>query len=316
MADLTIGVIAAERLAAGLVDGCRLAGKIRVWPEADPEAEHAGGVLQSMPVDAIVDTIVRLVSEIAEAAPIDPVAVGIGMPGIVRAGVVEESPNLRQTKGAALASLVETALKSRGISMPVFLYNDADAAAAGIAATCGRLTVPPCIDERSGVIRTWTLGTGIGFGRYPAIDGIWEGGHTIVTLDPKETYCGCGGTGHLEGIMGERAMRLRFLDLEPHEVFAKAAEGDPRCSKFVEMWHRALAAATASSVHIEGPGRFYITGNNAKFINIAILHQFLHEMILMSPLQGSVFEVIKTDEEVAITGAGVNAISSAKGYRK
>jgi hypothetical protein len=68
-------------------------------------------------------------------------------------------------------------------------------------------------------------------------------------------------------------------------------------------------------VHIEGPGRFYITGPNSKFIDIPLLHRFLHEMITMSPLQGSVFEVIETNEEVAVTGAGVNAMFSAKGYK-
>ena len=47
----------------------------------------------------------------------------------------------------------------------------------------------------------------------------------MVSLDPKERFCGCGGVGHLESIMGHRAMRLRFLDMEPEEVFAKAREG-------------------------------------------------------------------------------------------
>ena len=49
-----------------------------------------------------------------------------------------------------------------------------------------------------------------------------------VTLDDKENYCGCGGRGHLEGIMGHRAMRLRFLDMEPEEVFEAAKAG--RCA--------------------------------------------------------------------------------------
>ena len=89
--------------------------------------------------------------------------------------------------------------------------------AAGIAATRGQL-------EK--LIRVWTLGQGIGFGRYPHSEGVWEGGHMVVTLDPKEAYCGCGGRGHLEGIMGHRAMRLRFLDLEPEEVFANAEAGE------------------------------------------------------------------------------------------
>ena len=98
----------------------------------------------------------------------------------------------------------------------VAVSNDADVVAAGIAATHGKL------DQ---LVRVWTLGNGIGFGRYPAADGVWEGGHMVVSLDPNEKFCGCGGLGHLEGIMGHRAMRLRFLDMEPEEVFAAAEDG-------------------------------------------------------------------------------------------
>ena len=139
----------------------------------------------------------------------------------------------------------------------MLVLNDADAMAAGIAATRGQLEQ---------LIRVWYLGDGIGFGRYPLDEGVWEGGHTVVSLDPKERFCGCGGIGHLEGIMGHRAMRLRFLDLEPEEVFASAKAGDARCAEFVALWHRALAAATATSVHLDGPGKFFITGPNARFV--------------------------------------------------
>ena len=66
----------------------------------------------------------------------------------------------------------------------------------------------------------------------------------VVSLDPRETYCGCGGRGHLEGIMGHRAMRLRFLDLEPDEIFANASEKtaglrDSRCVE-VDVIERTL----------------------------------------------------------------------------
>ena len=115
----------------------------------------------------------------------------------------------------------------------------------------------------------WTIGNGIGYGRWPYVEGVWEGGHITVTLDPKERFCGCGGVGHLEGIMGYRAMRMRFLDLEPEEVFAQAKQGDARCREFVDLWHRALAAATASFIHLAGPGRFYFTGHNVGFLDIA-----------------------------------------------
>ena len=64
--------------------------------------------------------------------------------------------------------------------------------------------------------------------------------------------------------MGHRAMRLRFLDMEPEEVFEQAREGDARCVEFVVLWHRALAAATATSIHMEGPGQFFFTGRNMR----------------------------------------------------
>jgi predicted NBD/HSP70 family sugar kinase len=44
-----------------------------------------------------------------------------------------------------------------------------------------------------------------------------------------------------------------FWILEPDEVFEMAAQGDLRCAAFVRLWHRALAAATATSIHLEGP---------------------------------------------------------------
>ena len=126
-------------------------------------------------------------------------------------------------------------------------------------------------------------------------------------LDPKEHFCGCGGVGHLEGILGHRAMRLRFMDMEPEEIFQNALEGDERCRKFANLWHRALAAATASSIHLIGPGKFYLAGPNSKFVEIGLLHVYLHEMVKMSPLQGSFFEVIPTPDEISIIGAAVNA---------
>jgi glucokinase len=161
------------------------------------------------------------------------------------------------------------------------------------------------------LVRVWFLGVGVGLGRYPRAGSFFEGGHTVVTLDPKENFCGCGGVGHLEGIMGHRAMRLRFLDLEPEEVFEQAAAGEERCVEFLKLWHRALAAGTATSVHLDGPGRFYVSGPNAGHVQVNLLDQYLHEMVKMSPLQGSAFEVIPTDDVTALVGAAVSARRAA-----
>jgi predicted NBD/HSP70 family sugar kinase len=295
---LTIGILAAEHIAVGAVAPNGLAGPIRAFPED----ESGSGLLADMHADEIVERIHEQAMLAAEGAEIE--AVGIGFPGIIRGGVIEESPNLHQVKGLDLKSALTALFSRRGSAPSVHILNDADALAAGIAATRGHL------DK---LVRVWFLGTGIGYGRYPQAYGVGEGGHTVVTLDPKETFCRCGGVGHLEGIMGQRAMRFRFLDLEPEEVFEHAGRGDGRCAAFVELWHRALSAATATSIHLEGPGKFFISGPNARFIQVNLIQLHLHEMVKMSPLQGSAIEVVSTSDEIAIVGAGISAQQAASG---
>jgi predicted NBD/HSP70 family sugar kinase len=100
-------------------------------------------------------------------------------------------------------------------------------------------------------------------------------------------------------------MRLRFLDMEPEEVFAAARHGDQRAADFWKLWLRALAAGTANSIHLDGPGRFYIAGPNAEFVDLRILGEYLQEMVKMSPLQGSYFQIVPTSHEMAVIGAAV-----------
>jgi predicted NBD/HSP70 family sugar kinase len=286
-----------EHIAAGLVEGSKVVGPLNIFPESVQSLDP----LQSMPSADITECIRGLVEKAAGKEKIE--AIGIGFPGIIRSGIVEESPNLQQVKGFALQAALSSSLKGKAAGVPVRAFNDADVMAAGIAATQGKLHQ---------LTRVWTLGNGIGFGRYPASEGVWEGGHSVVTLDQKEGFCGCGGKGHLEGILGRRSMRMRFLDLEPEEVFENARSGDARCQEFVLLCHRALAAATATSIHMEGPGTFFITGPETKFIDTAMLDRFVHEMVKMSPLQGSRFEVIPTSDEMGIIGAAVNAEHASK----
>ena len=78
--------------------------------------------------------------------------------------------------------------------------------------------------------------------------------------------------------MGHRAMRLRFMDMEPEEIFAQAAEGEARCVEFVKLGI-ARCGRTATSIHLDGPGKFFITGYNARFLNLTLLNEYLHEMV-------------------------------------
>ena len=290
----TVGALAAEHIAVGLVENNQISDSIRVFPDNDT---HDNPLIE-MPADEIVQSIAEQIKLASRGREIR--AAGLGFPGIIRDGVIEDSPNLQQMKGRNLADSISAALNQTGINTQVRILNDADAMAAGIAATRGQL-------DR--LIRVWFLGSGIGYGRYPQVPGVWEGGHMVVSLDPKEQFCRCGGQGHLEGVMGDRAMRLRFLDLEPDEIFKESKEGDKRCGDFVKMWHRALAAATATSIHLDGPGKFFISGPNAQFVQINILDLYVHDMVKMSPLQGSTFEVIPASDELAIIGAAVSAKS-------
>jgi glucokinase len=287
-----IGIFITERIAIGVVESNAVVGNVLM----DPEDHEVTDSLRGQPAEGIFERVAILAKQLnlKEA----PGFVGVGLPGILRNGIVEDSPNLIQFKGVNVQEMIANALLPIFGRVHVSVFNDADVVAAGIAATQNFL-------DR--LIRVWTLGTGIGYGRYPFHTGVWEAGHSVVTLDPKEHFCGCGGKGHLEGIMGHRAMRLRFMDLEPEEVFAQAEAGETRCVEFVKLWHRALAAATATSIHLDGPGKFFITGFESRYLNLTLLNEYLHEMVKLSPLQGYQVELIPSDVQVAIIGAAVNS---------
>jgi glucokinase len=294
----SIGVTLSERVVAGLVIDHKLAGPMYTFPE-NHDDEYA---LVEMHTDAIIQTLCEQIVLAAGHAR-DITSVGIGLPGLIRNGVVEEAPNLPQLKGARFQDVLCSKLSEHGINATVYVVNDADGFAAGIAATQGRL---------DHILRVWTLGVGIGYGRYPFLPGVWEGGHTTVTLDDKENFCGCGGRGHMEGIMGHRSMRLRFLDMEPEEVFEAAAKGDHRCLEFKRLWHKALAAGTASSIHMDGPGKFYLAGFNVRFVDLGMLRDYTQRMVKMSPLQSYSLEVVQDDADTRVIGAAVAAEQAAE----
>ena len=299
---VSVGVILSERIYAGLIIDGRVSGELLRFPDSkSPANSDDDDSLVELPTEPLVEAICELILRAAAGRESELGGVGIALPGLLANGIVQEAPNLPQLKGARVESLLSAGLTARGVHAAVHIVNDADAMAAGLACAHGKL---------DHIIRVWTLGTGIGYGRYPFHEGVWEGGHTTVTLDDKENFCGCGGKGHLEGIMGHRAMRLRFLDMEPEEVFEAAnrkSHPDPRCLEFKHLWHRALAAATASSIHMSGTGKFFITGYNVRFLDMNMLRQYLKSMVKMSSLQAYSLEVVEDDHALRILGAAVAA---------
>ena len=107
----TAGVIVVQRIAAGLVENNQVTGAIKLFPEKG-ESHDA---LLSMPADSIAGKIAELVSSLANGLTLS--ALGVGFPGIIRDGVVEESPNLQQIKGFRLQLALEQILAASGLSM-------------------------------------------------------------------------------------------------------------------------------------------------------------------------------------------------------
>src|SRR5262250_2769175 len=101
---LTIGILAADNIAVGLVENHQIVGSIRVYPEESRRRD----VFEGMHAETIIDHIHQQID-----------AVGLGLAGIIKEGAVEESPNLPQIKGHNLGAMLTEALKSAGIDAPV-----------------------------------------------------------------------------------------------------------------------------------------------------------------------------------------------------
>lgn len=142
-----------------------------------------------------------------------PQAVGMGVPGPMssRHGIVYEAPNLPGWVNIPVAEKVSSHLK-----LPVFLSNDANAAAwgeywGGAAARNPGLTS----------MIFYTLGTGVGGGiilNGQLLEGpddtAGELGHMVIDTRPDAPLCGCGNRGCLEALASATAVRRRVLELQ------------------------------------------------------------------------------------------------------
>lgn len=94
-----IGIVMTDHIVAGRLEDQRLTGNLLRYP-ADPGEPD---VLSAIPSSELVDTLAGQITSLVKAGgqPLD--AIGVAVPGIIRNGVVEDSPNLTQIKGMRLA---------------------------------------------------------------------------------------------------------------------------------------------------------------------------------------------------------------------
>lgn len=199
--------------------------------------------------------------------------IGIGTPGIANSatGIIERANNLGFVNTPMVKYIKET------IDKPVFIENDANAAA------YGEFVVGAAKEARNAICVT--LGTGVGAGII--IDGkIYSGsnyagaeiGHTVIEVDGAE--CSCGRKGCFEAYSsatGLIRMSKEAMEKNPDSIMNKMAQekggkvtartsfdamraGDKSAKEVVDKYIKYLAAGITNTINIFQPDILCIGG--------------------------------------------------------
>lgn len=213
--------------------------------------------------DSILDSIRHIMQ--------DKIAgVGLGTAGLVdrEKSIIRVSPNLQAIEGIDIAGEIR-----RRFNVPVFIENDANAAALG--------------EKISGAGRSFdnfvllTLGTGIGGGiiyNGTLCEVSSEIGHMSINADGEK--CPCGNTGCLENYASARAMIARALfmlekgsesilrdcckgsmyKMTPEDIYKAALDGDNLSREVLKEAGRYLGVGLANIINIMSPEAIILTG--------------------------------------------------------
>lgn len=199
----------------------------------------------------------------------DVAAVGVGAPGVIQTdkGIVVKSPNFPDWNNLPLRDQLE-----KTVGIPVFLENDANAAALGEQwRGAGR-------GIRSMILLT--LGTGVG-GGIILDNKIWHGadgmageiGH--MTLIPDGRPCTCGNTGCLEMYSSARGIVQSFREalgktsggvpgqleqISSEQIYEAAGAGNEIAVRVMKDMGRMLGIGIASLINIFNPERIVVGG--------------------------------------------------------
>ncbi len=239
----------------------------------------ATGRLKTPDYPKVEDFVSALVSGIRELMKgIDDLklaGVGVGAPdGNYYRGTIEHAPNLAWKGIVPLADLI-----SKKINVPVFLTNDANAAAMGEMIFGGAKGMKDFI--------VLTLGTGLGSGIvingqmvYGHTGFAGELGHTIVV--PGGRDCGCGRNGCLETyasasglvrtvlyLLSEMREPSILRDIPPSELTSKkiaeaAGKNDPVALEAMDFTAERLAFGIINAICFSSPEAVFLFGGLAQ----------------------------------------------------
>ncbi|MCK9520291.1 MAG: ROK family protein [Dehalococcoidia bacterium] len=270
--------------------------------------------------DAILREILQLFRDIVARAPAPPVSAALGVPGLIDAdqGMVILAPNV-----AGFRNLVLTAPIEEQLGIPVFIENDASAAALGeFRFGAGRGTRH---------LLHATLGTGIGGGI--VIDGrLYRGarglageiGHVII--DPAGPRCNCGSRGCLESMVSgvafaERARRVLATGSSPllqeivgardpsaADLQAAAEAGDKTCEAEIRHGGHLLGLGLGSLVNVLNPEAITLSGGllNMGDMLLGPMKESMHS-IAYGPASGTIVRISSLGDEAGLLGAAAVA---------
>lgn len=282
-------------------------------------AEGACGTSEFEHPDDLVDAVVFKLDEMRqEMKKGDVVAgIGIGAPnGNYYTGSIEFAPNLKWKGKVPLAKMFMDKL-----NIPVFLTNDANAAALGEMVFGGAKGMRDFI-----VI---TIGTGLGSGIVVngqlvlGSDGFaGELGHAIVVPDGR--LCSCGRKGCLEAYVSARGLTRTVLDLlknsktksllrqipenelTSYDVFEAVEQGDRIAVDAFEFTGRMLGTKLADAIAVTSPEAIFLFGGVCKAGDYVIKPTKYHMEKSLLPIFQNKVKLLKSellDKNAAVLGS-------------
>lgn len=254
--------------------GTNIKGALVAWDGTVPAKKETATLANAGP-EAVAGRIAGMIGELAEeAASVGKkvLGIGIGIPGLPDQdkGEVVFAPNLYWRNVPLVRYLRQST------NLPVFLENDANAAALGeqwLGAGRGSQNMIMI-----------TIGTGVGGGLiingrlYSGASGsAGEIGHTVV--DPEGLVCSCGRRGCLETMSSATAMTrmareamdrgretilARIENLNARDIFQAAQAGDEAAREIIETAAFYLGLGLGNLVNIFNPDTIIVGGGVAR----------------------------------------------------
>jgi glucokinase len=257
--------------------------------------------------DAVISDMVESINALKAQCGTDTLAgVGIGVPGFIlmEKGIIAGSNNLPEFEGFPVRDEIE-----RRLGAPIFLENDANAAALGEKWVGAGRQVNDLV--------LLTLGTGIG-------GGIISGGHVVhgyvgmagevghITVVPNGNPCGCGNYGCLEKHASATAITsmaslLQIGDnLTAKEVYDLAAAGNEKARMIFRTMGTSLGIALATLINIFN-FPLYLLGGGV----LPSWDEFAPSMFAAIEMRSFTYRNTKTRIEKAVLGNEAGLIGAA-----